>query len=279
MVLDDGTTTWLDVEPGTAGGAAGLPEPDALPAAGRAGRRHRRLGGAVAGRTVQCGGAGAARRRGRWRRRSSRRCRGRSSPPGPCRPGRRRGTTSAALPGGGYARRMTYGVRPARPARQRWPTWSPRSACRWPGCGRSRRCGWPTAGPGSGSTPTTGRCRPRSAGSATPCTWTRGATAGRRRWPGCTTSAARRAGWSCCTSTASPPTTCPRPGTPVTTAEGRPVGFVGHRRAPLRARPGRARRGQAERAGRRPAAGRLQRPPSIRPAIAPPLAPIMTWMS
>ena len=84
----------------------------------------------------------------------------------------------------------------------RAPTWRRCSPARSPGCGRSRRCASPTAGRGSAWRPTTGPSRTRSAGSRPPCTWTRAATAGRRPSRGCTTSAGRRAGWCCCTSTA-----------------------------------------------------------------------------
>ena len=73
---------------------------------------------------------------------------------------------------------------------------------------------------GSASTPTTGRSRTSSAGSASPCTWRRAATAARRRSPGCTTSAARRAGWSGCTWTVRS-TICPRPAASYSSVTGR----------------------------------------------------------
>ena len=57
----------------------------------------------------------------------------RSSPPAPWPPRPTSRYDAAALPGGGYARRMTYGVDLLVPRGQRWPTWSRRSACRWPG--------------------------------------------------------------------------------------------------------------------------------------------------
>ena len=56
--------------------------------------------------------------------------------------------------------------------------------------------GSPRTSPGSAWTPTTGPSRTRSAGSRPPCTWTRAATAARRRSRECTTSATRRGGWS-----------------------------------------------------------------------------------
>ncbi len=52
------------------------------------------------------------------------------------------------------------------------------------------------------SRPTTGRSRTRPTGCARPSTCRRAATAVRRRWPGCTTWAGRRAASSSCTSTA-----------------------------------------------------------------------------
>lgn len=51
---------------------------------------------------------------------------------------------------------------PARPW-TRWPPGCATTGCRRPGCGRTRRCGWPPAGPGWGWTPTTGRSPPRRA--------------------------------------------------------------------------------------------------------------------
>ena len=71
---------------------------------------------------------------------------------------------------------------------------TPRRPARPAACGRSRRCGSRAASPGSASTPTTARSPTRPAGSAPPSTSTRAATAARRRSPGCTPSAARRAG-------------------------------------------------------------------------------------
>ena len=170
----------------------------------------------------------------------------------------RRGTPSRALPGGRLRAADAVRGRPARAARPPWPTWWPRWACRWPGCGRSRRCGSrrrrPRLGPRDRPPHAAGRGR---AGWPTRCTWTRAATAARRRSPGCTTWAGRRAGWCCCTSTASPPTSCPRRAPPVD-HRGRPCGRLRrHRGAPLRAGPGRAGPGQAERRRRRRrAAGR-----------------------
>jgi hypothetical protein len=62
------------------------------------------------------------------------------------------------------------------------------------------------ADPARGSRPTTARSPPRSTCSLRPCIWIRGAIAGRRRWPACTTWAGRP-GVSCsCTSMASRPT-------------------------------------------------------------------------
>ena len=82
-----------------------------------------------------------------------------------------------------------------------------------PGSGRWRRCASPRAGRGSAARPTTARSPTSWAGSRRRCTWTRAATAARRRWRGCTTWGARRAGWCCCTSTA-PTRCCPRTATP-----------------------------------------------------------------
>ena len=66
----------------------------------------------------------------------------------------------------------------------------------------TRRCGWRPGGRGSAWTATTGPSRTSCSGCRPPSTWTRAATAARRRWPGCTTWAGRRGGWCCCTSTA-----------------------------------------------------------------------------
>ena len=74
------------------------------------------------------------------------------------------------------------------------------------------------------SRPTTGRSRTRSTGCAPPSTCRRGATAGRRPSPGCTTSAGRRAGWCSCTSTARS-TPCRRTATRCVNGD-RQVGFV-----------------------------------------------------
>ena len=71
-----------------------------------------------------------------------------------------------------------------------------------PGCGRTRPVGSPPGCRGSGSTPITGPSPTSSGCSARRCTWTRAATAARRRSPGCTTWAVRPAGWSGCTWTA-----------------------------------------------------------------------------
>ncbi len=54
--------------------------------------------------------------------------------------------------------------------------------------GPPRRCGSPPGARGWAWRPTTGPSRTRSTGCAPPSTWRRAATAGRRRWPGCTTS-------------------------------------------------------------------------------------------
>ena len=81
------------------------------------------------------------------------------------------------------------------------PAWTP-----------TTRCGSRRTGRGSAWTPTTGPSRTRSAGSAPRCTWTRAATAARRRWPGCITSATRPGGSSSCTWTAAR-TGCPATGT------------------------------------------------------------------
>ena len=240
-LVDDGTTTWLDVEPGTAAdlldfllkmrflirvepvdvtadwALLSLVGPDAR-------RALARLGVDGAGRA-----AGAARARAEVRQRRRRR-RGRPPVYATVRAAR-----AAVGPGG-----MPTGS----------TCWCPRAtvadggrdarACRRPGCGRSRRCGWPTGGRGWASRPTTGRCRPRSVGWLRPYTWTRAATAARRRWPGCTTWAGRRGGWCCCTSTASATDELPAPGTPVIAADGRDGRLRRYRGPPLRARPDRA---------------------------------------
>lgn len=57
--------------------------------------------------------------------------------------------------------------------------------------------------PGSVWRPITGRFRRKSACSGRRSTWTRAATGGRRRSPGCTTWVGRHAGWCCCTWTGS----------------------------------------------------------------------------
>ena len=120
--------------------------------------------------------------------------------------------------------------------------------------------------PGSGSRPTTGRSRPRSTCWLRRYTWTRGVTAARRRWPGCTTSAGRRAGWCCCTWTGSAPTAAGRrhAGTRGRRAGGR---IRRYRRSPPRARHDRAGGGEAERRRRRAllTVGDVNGRPSTRP--------------
>ena len=64
---------------------------------------------------------------------------------------------------------------------------------------------------GWASRPTTARSPPKSICWLRRSTWTRAAIAVRRRWPGCTISAGRRAAWCCCTSTASAPISRRRP--------------------------------------------------------------------
>jgi hypothetical protein len=60
--------------------------------------------------------------------------------------------------------------------------------------------------PRLGGRPTTAPSRPRPASWPRRSTWTRAATAGRRPSPGCTTSAGPRVVWCCCISTESPRT-------------------------------------------------------------------------
>ena len=139
-VTEDGTTAWLDTEPGAGAGllkylemmrfftrveprdasaemaVLSLVGPDAVAAADA--RRHR--SGRAAGRA---------------------RCRARSSPPGRCRPARQRCTRYAQFerrsgpPGAARRRPARAARRRGRGDRDRWPT------CRWPGCGRTRRSG------------------------------------------------------------------------------------------------------------------------------------------
>ena len=182
---------------------------DAVPAAGRARRRHRRLGrarpasGPTAPAVLVAAGLPAARRRPAGRARS---------------------------PAGGFVR-APHGrrVRPGRPARRDAPAVPADAARRRRPRRRHLGLRGPPRGPPRarawGSRPTTARCRTRSAGSAAPSTWTRAATAARRRSPGCTTSASRRAGWCCCTCPVSP-TSCRRPA-PRSSSTGRTVGFLG----------------------------------------------------
>ena len=139
----------------------------------------------------------------------------------------------------------------------RWPGWPPscgRPGRGWPGCGRTRRCGSRPTSRGSAWTPITGRSRTRPAGSRPPCTWTRAATEARKPWPGCTTWATRRGGWSSCSSTGASDR-LPAHGDPVELdgAHGR-VRRVG--RPALRARADRAGDGEADRTRRQAAAGR-----------------------
>ena len=203
LVAEDGETTWLDTEPGATAGLltylekmrffsqveprdataerallslVGPAAPEALAHA----RRDR------AGRTGRGRGAGSEVRR---RRRAApsqhpvRRPAAARRRLGPARSARGRpagAPVGDGAGGGGAARRGRAGRRPlgvrgdpgGRPAA--------------PGRGGHR----PPDDPGRG-----GSDRPRR------CTWTRAATGGRRRWPGCTTWAGRRAGWCCCTST------------------------------------------------------------------------------
>ena len=185
--------------------AAGFLRADALHAPGRAGAGHRRVGGAVAGRPARpsaaCSAAAglAGARRGSY-----------AVAPLP--------RAAAAVAADAADRR-----RDARPwstcscRAPSWPAWptAARRRCRARrGLGATRRCGSRPGGRGSASTPTTAPSRPRWAGCAPPSTWTRAATAARRRSPGCTTWAARRAGWCCCTWTGCTEE-LPAPGTPV----------------------------------------------------------------
>src|SRR3954468_3403716 len=84
-----------------------------------------------------------------------------------------------------------------------WPLTSRRPAPGSPASRHMRRCGWRPAVRASASRPTTGRSPTSCPGCRPPCTWTRAATAGRRRWPVCTTSGGLRGGWSSFTWTAS----------------------------------------------------------------------------
>ena len=109
------------------------------------------------------------------------------------------------------------------PVRSSRPTRPPpgRRAARGP----SRLSASPGGSPAWGWTPTTGRSPTRPAGSARPCTWTRAATAGRRRSRACTRWAGPRDASRCSTSTA--PTTASRPGVGELLAGDKVVGFVG----------------------------------------------------
>ena len=155
----------------------------------------------------------------------------------------RRRVDEAAHPG--RERRVRRGARAARAS-------SPRRCggrARWPAPGRPRRCGSRRGGRGSGSRPTTGRSRTRSTGCARPSTCRRGATAGRRRSPGCTTWAGRRGGWCSCTWTARS-TRCRRTATRCSHGD-RQVGFVTTAARHHELGPDRAGAGQALDAGRR----------------------------
>ena len=126
---------------------------------------------------------------------------------------------------------------------------------RAPGRGEALR----VARPGRARRPrsTTAPSRTSSTGCAPPSTWTRAATAARRRSPGCTTSVGRRGGWSCCTWTV-PATCCPGAG-----RRGgcrRASGRGGDERRPApRARSDRARGGSAGSPGGRTGVGGLRR--------------------
>src|SRR4051795_10360666 len=98
-------------------------------------------------------------------------------------------------PGGG---RRGFGAAggAGRGSRRCWRT------SRWRAAGPRRRCGSLLGVRAWAWRPTTGPSRTRSTGCARRYTWRRAATAGRRRWPGCTTSAALRAVSSSCISTA-----------------------------------------------------------------------------
>ena len=170
-------------------GAARLPGEDAVLHPGRAARRHRRLGAALAGRARRrLAALGVDRPR---RRPTPSRCRGPSSPPGPCRPGRRRLYDVRVLPDGGFARRTPLGVDLLVPRAALGDTAAQadrrgRHAGRAVGLrGDPRRSPDPASGLGDRPPHDPRRGRPAR---RRPCTSTRAATAGRRRSPGCTTS-------------------------------------------------------------------------------------------
>src|SRR3954463_12111860 len=132
-----------------------------------------------------------------------------SPPRGTCRYPRRRTrwrpwppASFAACPRSAMVRPWSTSSSPA----PSWIPWPPASRRPAPGSRASRhrrRCGWRPAARASASRPTIGRSPTSCPGCRPPCTWTRAATAGRRRWPACTTSGALRGGWSSCTWTAS----------------------------------------------------------------------------
>ena len=125
-----------------AGGLAGV---DALHAAGRGGRRDRRLGGARASRSVPS-------------RPPASRSRGSTRGPASGRHGRLRAGGRVTRPPGG----------PGASCSCRAPSWRRRSAtARWPAPGRTRRCAWRRSGPAWASRPTTAPSRTRSTGSRT----------------------------------------------------------------------------------------------------------------
>ena len=197
---------------GRGAGAAGLPDQDAVHDPRRAGRRR-----PPTGRCCRWSARTPPKRSPDWAcscraRRCGSRCPVRSSPRPIWPPGRRRSTRPSPLPGGGWARRHD----------DRFDLLVPRSdvdkVAEHAGGAASRDLGVRSArverraAPASGfetdHRTIAGRDRPAR---LRRCTWTRAAIGARRRWPGCTTSAGRRAVWCCCTSTASATTSRRRP--------------------------------------------------------------------
>ena len=187
MVTDDGTTTWLDLEPGT-GDAAGVPGADAVHDAGRAGRRHRRLGGAVAGRPGHRRGARARSASSRSATPDVARRAGREVRPGhpPPRPSTIRYRVAGASATGWVAAGRPDGADLLVPrAADEDVALDIPLAGLWAYEAAARRG---PAAAARASRPTTARCRPRPGSPPPPCTWRRAATGARRRSPGCTTS-------------------------------------------------------------------------------------------
>ena len=217
-VVDDGTTTWLTLEPGSTGAVAAWLD-----------RMRFMLRVEVADVTAFWAVLGAApdlaRRLAARSGGTPDGTTGEPAPPVWVDPWPALGATSASYAAvdeaehPGRERPWRGGARAPRP-----PERGADRASRSPAPGRPRRCGSRRGGRAWASRPTTGPSRTRSTGCARPSTCRRAATAVRRRWPGCTTSAGRRAGSSCCTSTAREHT-LPAAGDPVSFG-GRQVGFV-----------------------------------------------------